>query len=181
MDITERNVNRDNKQIQGVYNDMNNRLSLQNKEPKQNRAIADLPPQKTISYKKTIPYDQDYAKKNTTTNRSSYHDDLINNFSLKTQDIKDDTHILLTSTVTSSSKKEEPKRIIEKVKPKNQVSGITDKNLMSHIILPSSLVHKVVPKNNVKSMGVYRKPDTTPLPPIITPTTTLKEKMITIK
>ena len=180
MDITERNVNRDNKQIQGVYNDMNNMLSLQNREPKQNRAIVDLPPQKTISYKKTVPYDQDYAKKNNTTNRSSYHDDLINNFSLKTQDIKDDTHVLLTSTVTSS-KKEEPKRIIEKVKPKNQVSGITDKNLMSHLILPSSLAHKVVPKNNIKSMGIYRKADTTPLPLVITPVRSIKEKMVVIK
>lgn len=180
MNITERNVNKDNKQIQSVFNDINNRLSLQNKEPKQNRAITDLPPQKTISYKKSIPYDEDYAKKNNTAERSSYYDDLINNFSLKTQDIKDDTHVLLTSTVTSS-KKEEPNRIIEKVKPKNQVSGITDKNLMSHLILPSSLAHKVVPKNNIKSMGVYRKADTTPLPPVITPVTSIKEKMITIK
>ena len=180
MNITERNVNRDNKQIQGVYNDMNNRLSLQNKNPKQNRVIADLPPQKIISYKKTVPYDEEYAKKDNTTDKSSYYDDLINNFSLKTQDIKDDTHILLTSTATSS-KKEETKRIIEKVKPKNQVYGITDKNLMSHIILPSSLAHKVVPKNNIKSMGVYRKADTTPLPLVVTPVTSIKEKMIIIK
>lgn len=180
MNITERNVNKDNKQIQSVSNDINNRLSLQNKETKQNRTIADLPPQKTISYKKNIPYVQDYAKKNTMTNSSSYYDDLINNFSLKTQDIKDNTHVLLTSTVTSS-KKEEPERIIEKIKPKNQVSGITDKNLMSHLILPSSLAHKVVPKNNIKSMGLYRKADSTPLPPIVTPVTSIKEKMITIR
>tara|TARA_B110001450_G_scaffold251465_1_gene271651 strand:- start:6578 stop:7123 length:546 start_codon:yes stop_codon:yes gene_type:complete len=179
MNITDRNVGRDNKQIQDVSNDLNNSLSLSGNGPKQNRIIDKVSTQKIISLKKNVPYDDMYARKNNTTNSSSYSDDLINSFNLKTQAIKDDTHTLLTSTASSIRDKNNPNIIIEKVKPKNQVSGIVDKNLMSHLILPSSLVGLVVPKNNIKPMNVYRKPDNTPLPPIIQPVTTLKEKMIT--
>jgi hypothetical protein len=52
---------------------------------------------------------------------------------------------------------------------------------MSHLIVPSSLAQAVVPKNAIKPMNVYRNPDSTPLPPIVTPVTSLKEKMISIK
>ena len=180
MNITERNVGKFNKQIQDVANDVNNRVNLPKKDPKEIRVVNKLPPQKTISFKKTIPYDDEYATKDNTVSSSSYHDDLINSLNLKTQDIKEDTHILLTSTV-SEVKDTEAKRIIQKVKPKNQVSGITDKNLMSHIIVPSSLAHSVVPRNEIKPMNVYRKADSTPLPPVITPVTSIKEKMITIR
>jgi len=127
-----------------------------------------------------IPYDDGYATKANTTERSSYYDDLINSLSLKSQDVKENTHILLTSNV-SQAKDTGASRIIQKVTPKNQVSGITDKNLMSHIILPSSLAHSIVPRNNIKPMNVYRKADSTPLPPIITPVTSIKEKMLTIR
>ena len=88
--------------------------------------------------------------------------------------------MLLTSTA-SQTKDTDTERIIQKVKPKNQVSGITDKNLMSHIIVPSSLAHLVVPKNEIKPLGVYRKADSTPLQPNVTPVTSMKEKMITIR
>lgn len=180
MNITDRNVGKFNREIQNVANDINFQVNLPNKDPKTIRTLNRVPPQKTISFKKTIPYDQEYATKDNTVSRSSYHDDLINSLNLKTQSIKEDTHILLTSTA-SETKDAYAKRIIEKVKPKNQVSGITDKNLMSHIIVPSSLVQTVVPKNDIKPMGVYRNPDSTPLPPIVTPVTSVKEKMITIR
>jgi len=180
MNITERNVNQFNKEIQVVANDINARVNLPKKDPKTIRTLNRVPPQKTISFKKTVPYDQEYATKDNTVGRSSYHNDLINSLNLKTQSIKEDTHILLTSTA-SETKDPDAKRIIQKVKPKNQVSGITDKNLMSHLIVPSSLAHAVVPRNNIKPMGVYRNPDSTPLPPIVTPVISKKEKMITIK
>lgn len=180
MNVTERNVGKFNGQIQDVANDVNNRVNLPKKDPKEIRILTKVPPQKTISYKKTMPYDEEYAKKDNTVGRSSYYDDLINSLNLKTQSVKEDTHILLTSTV-SEAKDTDAKRIIQKVKPKNQVSGITDKNLMSHIIVPSSLAHSVVPRNEIKPMSVYRKADSTPLPPIVTPVTSIKEKMITIR
>lgn len=180
MNITDRNVGEFNKEVQNVANDINARVNLPKKDPKTIRTLNSVPPQKTISFKKTVPYDQEYATKDNTVGRSSYHDDLINSLNLKTQSIKEDTHILLTSTA-SEAKDTDAKRIIQKVKPKNQVSGITDKNLMSHIIVPSSLVQAVVPKNDIKPMGVYRKADSTPLPPIVTPVTSIKEKMITIR
>ena len=183
MNITDRNVSRDNKEIQSVANDINNLISLPNKEPKQNRVIEKMPKQKTISYKKTVPYDQEYATKDNTVGRSSYYDDLIISTNLKTQNIKEDTHILLTSTATHANDIDlkDANRIIQKVSPKNQVSGITDKNLMAHIIAPSSLTNIAAPKNEIKPMNVYRKADSTPLPPIITPIISIKEKMITIK
>lgn len=180
MNITDRNVNQFNKEIQHAANDINIRINSPKKDPKEIRIINKLPQQKTISFKKTVPYDQEYATKDNIVSRSSYYDDLINSLNLKTNNIKEDTHILLTSTV-SESKDTEAKRIIQKVKPKNQVSGITDKNLMSHLIVPSSLAQAVVPKNAIKPMNVYRNPDSTPLPPIVTPVTSLKEKMISIK
>ena len=183
MNITDRNVSRDNKEIQSVANDINNLVSLPNKGRKQIRVIEKMPRQKTISFKKTVPYDQEYATKDNTASRSSYHDDLINSTNLKTQDIREDTHTLLTSTASRSGDIDAKgaNRIIEKVKPKNQVSGITDKNLMAHIIAPSSLTSIAAPKNEIKPMNVYRKADSTPLPPIITPTKSTKEKMITIR
>lgn len=180
MNITDRNVGEFNREAQFVANDINNRINLPNKDPKTIRTLNKVPPQKTISFKKMTPYDQEYATKDNTVGRSSYHDDLINSLNLKTQSIKEDTHILLTSTV-SEAQDTGAKRIIEKVKPKNQVSGIIDKNLMSHLIVPSSLVHSVVPKNDIKPMSVYRKADSTPLPPIVTPVTSIKEKMISIR
>lgn len=180
MNITERNVGKFNKEMQDVANDVNFRVNLPKKDPKTIRTLNRVPPQKTISFKKTVPYDQEYATKDNTVGRSSYHNDLINSLNLKTQSIKEDTHILLTSTA-SEIKDPDANRIIQKVKPKNQVSGITDKNLMSHLIVPSSLAHAVVPRNDIKPMGVYRNPDSTPLPPIVTPVTSIKEKMITIK
>ena len=180
MNITDRNVNRDNKEMQIVANDINNMVNLPKKNPKEIKVINKIPQQKTISFKKTVPYDEQYATKPNIVGRSSYHDDLINSLNLKTQDIKEDTHILLTSTV-SETKDTDSRRIIEKVKPKNQISGITDKNLMSHLILPSSLTHSIVPRNEIRPMGVYRQADSTPLPPIVTPVTSSKEKMITIR
>ena len=180
MNITDRNVNQFNKEMQVVANDINTRINSPKKDPKEIRIINKLPPQKTISFKKTVPYDQEYATKDNIVGRSSYYDDLINSLNLKTNDIKENTHILLTSTV-SEAKDTEAKRIIQKVKPKNQVSGITDKNLMSHLIVPSSLAHAVVPRNDIKPMGVYRNPDSTPLPPIVAPVISKKEKMITIR
>ena len=180
MNITDRNVNQFNKEMQVVANDINTRINSPKKDPKEIRIINKLPPQKTISFKKTVPYDQEYATKDNIVGRSSYYDDLINSLNLKTNDIKENTHILLTSTV-SEAKDTDAKRIIQKVKPKNQVSGITDKNLMSHLIVPSSLAHAVVPRNDIKPMGVYRNPDSTPLPPIVAPVISKKEKMITIR
>jgi len=180
MNITDRNVGKFNKEMQYAANDINIRINSPKKDPKEIRIINKLPQQKTISFKKNVPYDQEYATKGNTVSRSSYYDDLINSLNLKTNDIKEDTHILLTSTV-SESKDTEAKRIIQKVKPKNQVSGITDKNLMSHIIVPSSLVNVAIPKNAIKPMGIYRNPDSTPLPPIVTPVTSIKEKMISIR
>lgn len=180
MNITDRNVGKFNKEMQNVANDINKRLNLVKKDPKTIRTLNKVPQNNTISFKKTIPYDQEYATKGNVVGRSSYHDDLINSLSLKTQDVKENTHDLLTSTV-SHTKDTEAKRIIEKVKPKNQVSGIIDKNLMSHIILPSSLAHSVVPRNDIKPMNVYRKADSTPLPPIVTPVTSTKEKMVVIR
>ena len=183
MNITDRNVNRDNKEIQTVANDINNSISLPNKEPKQIRILEKMPRQKTISFKKTVPYDQEYATKDNTVGRSSYHDDLINSTNLKTQVIREDTHTLLTSTASHSGDIDAKgaNRIIEKVKPKNQVSGITDKNLMAHIIAPISLTSIAAPKNEIKPMNVYRKADSTPLPPIIIPTKSTKEKILTIR
>lgn len=180
MNITERNVGKFNKEMQNVANEMDIRVNLPKKDPKEIRIINKVPPQKTISFKKTVPYDEEYAKKDNTIGRSSYYNDLINSLNLKTQSVKEDTHILLTSTV-SETKDTEAKRIIQKVKPKNQISGITDKNLMSHIIVPSSLAHSVTPRNEIKPMDVYRKADSTPLPPIVTPVTSIKEKMISIR
>jgi len=164
-----------------VANNFNNVLSSIASYPKESRRIDPIPKQKTISYKKNIPYDDEYARKNNKVDINSYSDDLINSFSLKTQGINDNTHDLLTGTVAAGTFIDTNfnGRIIEKVKPKNQVSGIVDKNLMSHLIVPSSLVGLVTPKNNVKPMNVYRKPDNTPLPPVVQPVTTLKEKMIT--
>ncbi len=181
MNITDRNVGRSNKQIQDVTNNFNNDLSSNASYPKKSRIIDHIPKQNTISYKKNIPHDNEYARKNNTVNINSYSDDLINSFSLKTQGINDNTHDLLTGTVASGALIDTnfKRRIIEKVKPKNQVSGIVDKNLMSHLIVPSSLVGLVTPKNSVKPMNVYRNPDSTPLPPVVQPVTTLKEKMIT--
>ena len=127
MNITDRNVGKFNKEIQDVANDINYKVNLPKKDSKTIRTLNKVPQQKTISFKKTMPYDQEYATKDTTVGRSSYHDDLINSLNLKTQSIKEDTHILLTSTV-SEAKDTDAKRIIEKVTPKNQVSGITDKN-----------------------------------------------------
>jgi len=180
MNITDRNVGKFNKELQDVANDINARVNLPKKDPKTIRTLNKVPPQKTISFKKTVPYDQEYATKDNTVGRSSYHDDLINSLNLKTQDIKEDTHFLLTSTA-SETKDNNARRIIEKVKPKNQISGITDKNLMAHLIVPSSLTHSIVPRNEIKPMGVYRQADSTPLPPIVTPVTSSKEKMITIR
>lgn len=180
MNITDRNVSQFNKEMQVVANDINARVNLPKKDPKTIRTLNRVPPQKTISFKKTVPYDQEYATKDNTVGRSSYHNDLINSLNLKTQSIKEDTHILLTSTA-SEAKDTDAKRIIQKVNPKNQVSGIIDKNLMSHLIVPSSLAHSVVPRNDIKPMNVYRKADSTPLPPIVTPVTSTKEKMITIR
>ena len=180
MNVTERNVGKFNRQMQDVANDINYKVNLPKKNPETIRTLNKVPQQKTISFKKTMPYDQEYATQDNTVGRSSYHDDLINSLNLKTQSIKEDTHILLTSTV-SETKDTDAKRIIEKITPKNQVSGITDKNLMSHLIVPSSLAHAVVPRNDIKPMGVYRNPDSTPLPPVVTPVTSIKEKMITIR
>lgn len=180
MNITDRNVNRDNKDIQNVANDINKEVNFAKKDPKEIRVINKVPQNTTISFKKTVPYDQEYATKGNVVSRSSYYDDLINSLSLKTQDVKENTHTLLTSTV-SQTKDPDSRRIIEKVKPKNQVSGITDKNLMSHIIVPSSLAQPIVPRNDIKPMNVYRKADSTPLPPIVTPVTSIKEKMISIR
>lgn len=179
MNITDRNVNRDNKELQSVANDVNIRVNLRKKDPKQIRVVDKIPQQKTISFKKTVPYDQEYATKSNVVGISSYHDDLINSLNLKTQEIKDNTHILLTGNI--SEKDTSSNRIIEKVKPKNSVYGLIDKNLMSHLILPSSLAHAVVPKNDIKPMNVYRKADSTPLPPIIQPVTSIKEKIISIR
>ncbi len=180
MNITDRNVNRDNKDMQIVANDINNMVNLPKKNPKEIKVINKIPQQKTISFKKTIPYDEQYATKPNIVGRSSYHDDLINSLNLKTQDIDENTHTLLTASVAEVNDFS-GKRLIEKVKPKNQVSGIIDKNLMSHIIVPSSLASSVVPRNDIKPMNVYRKAHSGILPPIITPVTTLKEKMITIR
>lgn len=180
MNITDRNVGRDNKQIQNVFNAINNILSAPNKDPKQIRVLQKVPKQSTFSFKKNINYDLEYATKNNIPARSSYHDDLINSLNLKTQDIDENTHTLLTASVAEVNDFS-GKRLIEKVKPKNQVSGIIDKNLMSHIIVPSSLASSVVPRNDIKPMNVYRKAHSGILPPIITPVTTLKEKMITIR
>lgn len=180
MNITDRNVNRDNKKIQSASNYIDAQLNLRKKDSKQIRVIDKIPQQKTISFKKTVPYDQEYATKPNKPGISSYYNDKINSLNLKTKDIKEDTHTLLTSTV-SESKVVLSKRLIEKVKPKNSVSGLIDKNLMSHLILPSSLANAVTPKNEIKPMGVYRKAASTPLPPIVQPVTTNKEKMITIK
>jgi hypothetical protein len=180
MNITDRNVGKFNKEIQSVANDINVKVNLPKKDPKEIRQINKVPQQKTISFKKMIPYDEEYATKGNKVGRSSYYDDLVNSLNLKTKSIKEDTHTLLTSTV-SEVNDTDTRRIIQKVNPKNQVSGITDKNLMSHIIVPSSLAQPIVPKNEIKPMGVYRKADSTPLPPIVTPVTSSKEKMITIK
>lgn len=179
MNITDRNVGRDNKQLQVISNAVNNWLSTPNKDPKKIRAVEKIPPQKTISFRKALNYDPEYATRNNLKDRSSYHDDLINSLNIQSQGVKDDNHTLLTSNAAASGTFT-GQRTIEKVKPKNQVSGITDKNLMSHLIVPSSLVSAVTPKNNIKPMNLYRKADSTPMPPIITPVTSSKEKMITI-
>ena len=50
MNITDRNVGRDNKDIQNVANDLNNRINLPKKDPKQIRIIDEIPQQKVISF-----------------------------------------------------------------------------------------------------------------------------------
>lgn len=180
MNITNRDVGKFNKEMQIVTNEINNQVNLPKKDPKEIRTINKVAPQKTISIKKVMQYDEEYATKKNISERSSYYNDLIGSLNLKSQNINEDTHNLLTSTV-SHTKDTDASRIIQMVKPKNQVSGITDKNLMSHIIVPSSLAHAVIPRNEIKSIGVYRKADSTPLPPIITPVTSTKEKMISIR
>lgn len=180
MNIAYRNIGADNKHRQNIMNDMNNKLSLPNKDRKQIRVLEKVPRERTISFKKNVPYDNDYATKSNTVSRSSYHDDLINSLNIKTKQVDEDTHTLLTSTA-SHSRDYDGKKIIQTIKPKNQVSGIVDKNLMSHIIVPSSLVSAVTPKNNIKHMDVYRKADTRLLPPVITPVVSIKEKTLIIK
>lgn len=180
MNISYRNIGADNKHKQDITNDMNNKLSLPNKDRKQIRVLQNVPQPRTISIKKDLPYDKEYATKSNTVSRSSYHDDLINSLNIKTKNMDDDTHTLLTSTA-SHSRDYSGKKIIQTVNPKNQVSGVTDKNLMSHIILPSSLVSAVVPKNNIKPVDVYRKADTRLLPPVITPVVSIKQKNLIIK
>lgn len=145
MNIAYRNIGVDNKHKQTIVNDMNNNLSLPNKEHKQIRLIEKVPRERTISFKKMLPYEMEYATKSNTVSRSSYHDDLINSLNIKTKHMDDDTHTLLTSTA-SHSRDYSGKKIIQTINPKNQVSGLTDKNLMSHIIVPSSLVSIVAPK-----------------------------------
>tara|TARA_B110001452_G_scaffold27116_2_gene21288 strand:- start:2660 stop:3199 length:540 start_codon:yes stop_codon:yes gene_type:complete len=179
MNITDRNFGRDNKKIQDVSNSINNWLSLPNKDPKTIRVLEKVPQSRTLSSKKTISYDPEYATKNNMPGRSSYHDDLINSLNINEVKIADDSHMLITSNYFDADKGKN--RIIEKVKPKNQISGLIDKNLMTHLIVPNSLASSVVPKNNIKPMNVYRKPDKTPLAPIVTPVTSTKEKMITIR
>ena len=83
MNITDRNIGRTNKQIQYVANNFNNVLSSIASYPKESRRIDPIPKQKTISYKKNIPYDDEYARKNNKVDINSYSDDLINSFSLK--------------------------------------------------------------------------------------------------
>lgn len=181
MNVIDRNMNMNNKQIQTISNSINNALSLPNKQPKQIKTIPSLPKKRLISYKKNLPYSLEYATKNNIPARSSYHDDLINTLQINNKTDDDNIHVVLTHNYPEPSFAKDQKRIIEMVKPKNSVSGITDKNLMSHIFPQTSLMSKAIPKNNIQSLDTLRHPDTTKLPPIVTPVTTIKERMIVMK
>ena len=180
MNVIDRNINFNNKQLQNISNNINNVLSLPNKNPKQVKSVPSLPSERVISYKKNVPYSLEYATKNNTPARSSYYNDLIDRLNVNDKS-KNDIHNVLTHNYDTPNFVKDTERIIEKVKPKNQVSGITDKNLMSHIIAPTSLVSNVVPKNNINSMGAYRRAEPANMPPIIAPVTTIKEKIIVRK
>jgi hypothetical protein len=180
MNVIDRNINFNNKQIQNISNNISNILSLPNKDPKQVKTIPALPSNRVISYKKNVPYSLEYATKNNIPERSSYYNDLIDRLNVNDKS-KNDIHNVLTHNYDTTKFAKDSKIIIEKVKPKNQVSGITDKNLMSHIIPPTSLTSNVVPKNNINSMNTYRRAESTNMPPIIAPVTTIKEKIIVKK
>jgi hypothetical protein len=180
MNVIDRNINFNNKQMQNISNNINNVLSLPNKNPKQIKTIPALPPKKVISYKKNVPYNLEYATKNNIPERSSYYNDLIDRLNVNNE-TKNDIHDVITHNYNTPLFVKDTKIIIEKVKPKNKVSGITDKNLLSRIITPTSLVSNVIPKNNINSMSAYRRAESTNMPPIISPVTTIKEKIIVKK
>lgn len=162
--------NENNIAIQSNIDSINRNLIKDNKKTDKIIKITEMPPEKTMSTRKiqlVDIFDNLFARRRTVPDTPSYYNEMIDSFDLKSNSATNNSHNVITGNV--SEKNFDKKRVIEKVKPKNEVSGLIDKNLTSHIIPPTSLVSIVKPKNQVKNLNLYRKTEAMNMPPIVVP------------